>query len=265
MKVDYTFPFGQKVHLVEQTDRTPKKLFVLGVYASAVHAAWISRTGRTIVRALAVASEPSIFWRGENAEDIVSRISIPTDLGALKAAGENYNGPSGKTLDQHFLEPLGIDRDQAWLCDLLPHTCLNDGQFDAIQKKYNPKRSKYSLPPVTIPRVPTQFADDNRRQEILSEIRLADPKIIILLGNQPMKWFLGAFSKHRRLSEFGTSSNSYGKVHPINVDGKLYNFLPLVHPRQAGALSSHSVGWKSAHRTWTNNRAKDIRKENLSN
>ena len=265
MEVDYTFPFGQKVRPVLQSDRTPTKIFVLGVYASAVHAAWISKTGRTIVRALAVASEPYIFWRGENAQEIISEISIPTDLGILKTAGDTYNGPSGRALDEYFLEPLGVNRTDAWLCDLLPHTCLNDGQFNAIKEKYNPKRSKYSLPPVTIPKVPAQFADDNRRREILSEIQLADPKIIILLGDQPIKWFRHAFYEYRKLSDFGTSGDSYGKVHRITVDDQPYNFLPLVHPRQAGVLSSHSADWNNVHRTWTNNRAKEIMKEFLSN
>ena len=260
MKDDYTFPFGQKVRTVQQTDRTPKKVFVLGVYASAVHAAWVSRTGRVIVRAFAVASEPCIFWRGENAQEIIGDISIPTDLGALKPAGDKYNGPSGQALDKHFLQPLGVDRTQTWLCDLLPQTRLNDGQFKAIKEKYNPKRSKYSLPTVTIPRVPTQFADNNRRQEILSEIHLADPSIIILLGDQPIKWFLGVYSRYRRLSDFGP----YGEVHPIKVDGREYNFLPLVHPRQAAALSSHSVGWNSSHRIWAGGRAKEIAKQYLS-
>jgi hypothetical protein len=37
-----TFPFGQLVQDVVQTDRTPKKVFVLGVYASAVHARWMN-------------------------------------------------------------------------------------------------------------------------------------------------------------------------------------------------------------------------------
>jgi len=32
------FPFGEEVHKVEQKDRTPKNVFILGVYASAVHA-----------------------------------------------------------------------------------------------------------------------------------------------------------------------------------------------------------------------------------
>lgn len=33
-----TFPFGEPVKAVTQTDRSEKDVFVLGVYASAVHA-----------------------------------------------------------------------------------------------------------------------------------------------------------------------------------------------------------------------------------
>ena len=37
------FPFGQELKKVEQKDRSPKQAFVLGVYASAVHARWIDK------------------------------------------------------------------------------------------------------------------------------------------------------------------------------------------------------------------------------
>jgi hypothetical protein len=62
------FPFGQPVKEVKQEDRTKKDVFVLGVYASAVHARWIAQNNRTIIKALAVASEPYIFWHGDNIE-----------------------------------------------------------------------------------------------------------------------------------------------------------------------------------------------------
>ncbi len=69
---EYYFPFGQKLLQVKQLDRSPKKAFVLGVYASAVHARWLDKKGKQIVSALAVASEPEIFWEGENADQIIS-------------------------------------------------------------------------------------------------------------------------------------------------------------------------------------------------
>jgi len=52
------YPFGSTLKKVEQQDKSPKKVFVLGVYASAVHAKWIGADGKLKVTALAVASEP---------------------------------------------------------------------------------------------------------------------------------------------------------------------------------------------------------------
>ncbi len=56
------FLFDQPVKKVEQIDRTPKKIFILGVYASAVHAKWLSPKGKVLIKAVAVASEPYIVY-----------------------------------------------------------------------------------------------------------------------------------------------------------------------------------------------------------
>lgn len=45
------FPFGEPLKKVQQQDRSPKKVFVLGVYASAVHARWIDKDGKQKVAA----------------------------------------------------------------------------------------------------------------------------------------------------------------------------------------------------------------------
>jgi hypothetical protein len=125
----FHFPFGQPLHKVEQTDRTAKSTFVLGVYASAVHAKWLDANGNQRVLALAVASEPSIFWRGENASEIIGSIEIPKDLGSLNVPEDGQlNGPTGRALDRLYLQPLGITRESAWLCDLLPESRVNPNQ-----------------------------------------------------------------------------------------------------------------------------------------
>jgi hypothetical protein len=64
MHNEYRFPFGEKLQKVQQKNRNPKKAFVLGVYASAVHARWVDAGGKQKVAAFAVASEPEIFWPG---------------------------------------------------------------------------------------------------------------------------------------------------------------------------------------------------------
>ena len=132
----YHYPFGEVVHPLVQVDRSPKKVFVLGVYASAVHARW-RKGNKVICAALAVASEPRIFWNGnpEEATEIISRINIPEEMGTLEPAGSHLNGPSAKVLDNHILAPLGFTRKDAWLCDLLPETRLNSNQFKIIKKE----------------------------------------------------------------------------------------------------------------------------------
>ena len=125
----YYYPFGEQLHPCIQQDRSPKSVFVLGVYASAVHARW-KKDGQIIYQALAVASEPRIFWDGDEDEaaEIIKRISIPPELGILEPAGKNLNGPSAKVLGEDILKPLGFTRADAWLCDCLPETRLNTSQ-----------------------------------------------------------------------------------------------------------------------------------------
>ena len=76
-----TFPFGSILTKVEQKDKNHKKVFILDGIASAVHAKWINPKGRVIVKELAVASEPYIFWKGDGADKIIKDISVPEELG----------------------------------------------------------------------------------------------------------------------------------------------------------------------------------------
>ena len=98
-----------------QDDRRSKRVFVLGVYANAVHARWMNRDGKQQVRALAVALVPNIFWRGEGADEIVSRVTIQEKAGRLEPAGCHLNGPSGRSIYRDYLKPLGLTRENAWL------------------------------------------------------------------------------------------------------------------------------------------------------
>jgi uracil-DNA glycosylase len=247
-----TFPFGQPVNLVTQQDRTPKLVFVLGVYASAVHARWIGPDGKDVVKALAVASEPCIFWCGDGAEKIISEVPIPKELGTLVPAADEFNGPSGVALDDLFLKPLGLTRGDAWLCDLVPHSCVNPAQQKAIERAYVPLLGKHGLPAPCTPGVPRKLADDDRRKEILTELRESKAKVLVLLGDQPIKWFLAHFdSRWKRLADF----KPYGALNRAAVDGVTVAVLPLVHPRQAAKLGQSSPEWYEKHRAWIKEKA----------
>jgi uracil-DNA glycosylase len=246
-----TFPFGQSVRNVRQTDRTPKRVFILGVYASAVHAKWIGVNQQTIITALAVASEPYIFWRGENAESIIQQITIPQQLGTLLPAQQKFNGPSGIALDDLILKPLGLTRADVWLCDLVPHSCMNFSQERAITRAYLPVTQKYGLPTPTVPPVPKVLANEERRESILSEIHEADASVLILLGDKPIQWFLSHYNKRwRSLKDFGEQSGTYGQLHAAQIDSKALHILPLAHPRQIAKLGRSSVAWYNLHQAW---------------
>lgn len=252
----YYFPFGEKLTKVQQKDKTPKKAFVLGVYASAVHAKWVDKNGKQLVSALAVASEPDIFWRGENAEQIISSIILPEEAGKLTVpTNKNLNGPSGRALDEKFLRPLKLDRNSTWLCDLLPESRVNEKQRIAIDKNYNKELiNKFSLTEATVPDFDkTELNSEKRRKEILNELEESNAETLILLGDLPIYWFLRYFNKdYSKLSQFGETYETYGKEREIEINGKIYKVIALCHPRQADRLGSSNAKWGQLHDNWIN-------------
>jgi hypothetical protein len=245
---DALFPFGQPLQLVRQQDRSPKKVFVLGGYGSTAHAKWLSPEGKVLCEALAVASEPEIFWKGENAAEIISKITVPPEAGYLVPA--KTNGPSGKALDELYLKPLGLSRADAWLCDLVPHSFMNKNQKEAIAARYSPLCGKYNLPAATVPEKPRILIETSRRNEILAELEESQAETIILLGDEPIKWFLSYVSDCQKikLSDFGRET--YGTPHLINIGSKAYSVIPLVHVRQGGGIGPHDDYWEQAHNNW---------------
>ncbi len=252
----YYFPFGQKLHPLVQEDRTPKKVFVLGVYASAVHARW-KKDGKIICQALAVASEPRIFWDGdsEEAKRIIGGVAIPPELGTLEPAGRQLNGPSAKVLDENILAPLGFTREDAWLCDCLPETRLNPSQAKVIRERYNPLIEEYSLNPVTIPNRPSAFCSKQRSEEITAELMQSEAELLILLGDIPIAQYLNkaADVPYSTLGEY-VELYGYGNATETSINGKPIKVLPLAHPRQIGALGAHSEKWHQMHRAWEKQR-----------
>jgi len=252
----YYFPFGKELHPLTQQDRSTKKVFVLGVYASAVHARW-KKDGRIVCQALAVASEPYIFWDGneDEAREIISSVGIPEELGTLEPAGKQLNGPSAKVLDENILAPLGFTRKDAWLCDCLPETRLNPSQLKALKEKYEPLMDEYGLNPVTIPRRPDSFCDEARSAEITDELMESGAELLVLLGDIPIRQYLNRVADvpYTTLGEY-TELYGYGNPTQAVIGGKNINILPLAHPRQIGALGAHSEKWCNAHRLWEESR-----------
>ena len=250
------FPFGQPIDRLTQLNRGPRRVFVLGVYASAVHARWIGADRKTRIKALAVASEPEIFWTGHGTDELIRQVSIPKEAGCLKPAAPRLNGPSGRALDERYLKPLGITRAEAWLCDLVPHSCMNDGQCRAIDRAYRPLMRELDLPEVVWPRAPKSEAvwrdlvDRRRRDRIAAEVAEASPEVLVTLGDAPLRRFARCFGTRSSLAAYGHSRGEYGRLHEATVAGCRMQLLPLAHPRQVVQLGKSSPKWTELHRDW---------------
>jgi len=245
-----TFPFGQPILRVFQGDRSQKDVFILGVYASAVHAKWIDKSGQLRIKAVAVASEPEIFWCGGSANKIIEAITIPAEAGRLEPADDRFNGPSGNSLDEDFLSPLGLSRNDAWLCDLVPHSCMNPAQKKALDGRYLPYLKDLGFSEPNWPTLPKVLADDKRRSEIEAEIKESSAGILITLGDQPLRWFASHYGAYDCLQKYSDTKGTYGQLHQIRIASRNMQLLPLVHPRQARKLGSHSATWFVLHEYW---------------
>jgi len=247
------FPFGQPLLPVHQKDRTPKDIFVLGVYASAVHAQWRGPDNKVLVKALAVASEPYIFWRGEEADRIIASIPVPKGAGTLRPAAKELNGPSGTALDDLFLNPLGHDRNSAWLCDLLPASRVNPSQAKAITRAYDPLVKALGLPPATVPVFKKGESNtDAPRKEILAELDTSKARTLVVLGDIPIQQFVKPLSSVpvRNLAHLTELAGGYGKPWRTEIAGRPMEIIGLCHPRQAARLGSSSAKWHALHETW---------------
>ena len=251
----HRFPFGEPLLTLRQKPLADAEVFVLGVYASAVHARWLNPDGSTRVTALAVASEPYIFWRGEGQDEIIGSIDIPAEAGRLVPPGSAMNGPSGVALDELYLKPLGLTRQNAWLCDLLPQSRMNQGQKQAVRTRYNPVAQVLDLPAATIPPVPNRFATETRVKEILEEFNSSGADTLITLGDVPLKEFVAPLRlcDKTSIASFGNQAGQYGQRHRFSLRGRSFYLLPLVHPRQAARLGAHNPSLADAHERWVVN------------
>lgn len=75
------------------------------------------------------------------------------------------------------------------------------------------------------------------------------------VGDIPIKQFLNRVSKvdYTSLQEY-VDIFGYGNQSSVIIDGSTISVLPLAHPRQIGALGSHSEKWNVTHLKWEKSR-----------
>ena len=97
-----------------------------------------------------------------------------------------------------------------------------------------------------------------RRAEIERELVASGAEVLLTLGDQPLKWFAQHYGTAADLSAYGQTPAQYGRLHSVTVAGRKLHLLPLVHPRQAARLGSHSAGWAELHDAWVANPPADV-------
>jgi hypothetical protein len=242
----YAFPFGQPHQ--PTPPRRPEgnaELFVVGVYPSALHAAWYSPSGKRLCQALAVDIEPWSFWDGADADERINAIAVtvPAEAGALKPADPKWNGPSGRALQELYLGPLG--KPTAWLTDLHEGYYLSDGNAKAIAEHYMPMAAELGLPAASLPTRPAQVQPSPERLSALEEeFVTSGAQCVLTLGNEPLPHLFPNDNYKLQLDGYGRPARCmlFGR-HEVTV-------LRLCHPRQAAALGRSSSAWRSTHAAW---------------
>jgi uracil-DNA glycosylase len=148
-----------------------------------------------------------------------------------------------------------LEREDTWLCDLLPESRVNPQQRKAIKKHYNAETlKKFNLPAATVPDFnerELELQSTKRHSEILEELEASKADTLILLGDLPIYWFLRFYDdRYSKLSQFGETKETYGKPHEIKIADRKYNVIPLCHPRNAARLGTYSKKWAELHDTW---------------
>jgi hypothetical protein len=252
------FPFGRP-----NTERPAlrsvreARLFVLGVYPSALHVRWRGPKG-SMIEALAVDAEPTVFWTGSSDEDARARllegwrdaVGFDADDGAVSWA--QLNGSSGKTLEQQVLVPLDIAWEHLWATDCFPWFLIKSGPKDQgarILDTYDPfalngaRRDIACLLPR--PRHIATLIDADRRRQIRREIAESRAAWVMTLGQEAADVLAMAVDVDEQPGGLPLRAGDpeYGTPGRIRASGHRGRWLALAHPgatRQGAWANRHA-------------------------
>ena len=91
----------------EQADRGPKRVFVLGVQARAVHARWCDWR-KADRQGCGGGLPPCVFWCGDGWKRFSRESHVPPQAGYREPPAGNLDGPSRKSIDEHSLRPFEL-------------------------------------------------------------------------------------------------------------------------------------------------------------
>ena len=276
---DYRYPFGRPLRAVHPAASGTRRIFVLGAYPSALHVHWTppAHLGLAPVQALAVDDEPEPFWNGAAEQEQVAaweqRVDAQPGWGALTGA-RRFNGSSGRHLDQQYLAPLGVQREQVWITDTVNTYFVSEAGANAIATRYGPAAAALGLPVAQLPERPTAEeliirAAKDHADRLHAELEEAAPEHVLTIGNEALAalWQIGV-----TLAQGGTrpgklSAACYGRrltirlgnghvclLHPLAHPNLLFN----PHPGRDTRLRAGVEAYRAAHSRWADEARRDL-------
>lgn len=244
------FPFGTASTERPPSADGPRPVFVIGAYPSALHARWIPPEDSRLrqVKALPIADEPSPFWNGTDASDLVWQW-IATNGFDPATHGEffpapKFNGTSGQWVDTNVFAPLGTTRDETWITDALDTYRLSKGVSKRLTDTYDVGRARYGWPAWHLRPHPSE--DDVvhesgswHKDRLRAELVTCQPELVVSLGNAALRVVGTLLSAGpERLEVVG-----YGERLNVGLAGRAVEWLPLAHP-------AAPQRYQDAHREW---------------
>jgi uracil-DNA glycosylase len=167
-------------------------------------------------------------------------------MGRLEVPGRQFNGPSGATLLELYLAPLGLTPADCWITDLHDRYFLSPGNEKAVARYEKLRKEvRSTAAPAALPRRPVRVIPTQERlARLKNELRDSGARLVITLGNEPLRPLLGNGARQLSLED-------YGEPKALEVFGQRVRVLRLCHPRQAGGLGTSSESWAGAHAAWT--------------
>lgn len=118
--------------------------------------------------------------------------------------GEPFVGQAGKHLEE-FIQILNIKREDIYITNVVKYR----------PTKENPKTGRLSN------RTPSSKEIDKFREYLYEEIDIINPKIVVTLGNIPLK---AIFNEDLKIGQI------HGNIMGKQIKGIDYNVFPLYHP-----------------------------------
>jgi len=217
----YQYLYGNPIHPVVPLDVAQDSVFILGAYPSAKFAT------------------------------IGSERDVPVGDNCGPFSTERYfdgsrvrTVSSGKELEQAYLHPLGLRRDQCWITDLVRVFLFKQGHID----KY--RRLGCDWPPR-----PTRDDFETYAERgmgwLAEELQLARPRVVITLGNEVAGLLQGVTGRKKRNALLGGDPKS------MSVGGKTYPVIHLAHPGIVMRPATERNRWPALHRDEHIPRARD--------